>query len=274
MFLNVLVTFCTGLLLGRTLDVLGVARGYRLGLQAFYLLHWEVIAWSSFVNLKDCIVQMLTVATLYCIVRFYRWRDLRSIAGFALVVFAFYWIRFYVPILILLATAIWMLWQWNDRWKYALMVPLIGTGYYYALPIISENTEQITLESIFSGTARMLGTPLPWNLVEEYSFLLLSSILHLLFLIPAIWGMWVLWRNYPMARLYIIYSMIIIVLYAVVEILMGPRHRFQIAFVFAWAQFHFLWMLRPVKQPATTLKPIASSSPLRLRSPRPIGTWA
>ena len=31
--------------------------------------------------------------------------------------------------------------------------------------------------------------------------------------------------------------------YALTEILQGPRHRFQVAFIFAWVHFCFLWQL-------------------------------
>ena len=118
---NVLLTFVSGFLLCRTTQLLGFSRLYRIGLELMYLLHWDVITWTSFVNLKETGVQMLTVAGFYCVVRFIHRRDWMSVAGFVLVLQLFYWIRFYLPMLILIATVLWALWQWQDQRKFLLI---------------------------------------------------------------------------------------------------------------------------------------------------------
>ncbi len=95
-FLNVVLTFVTGFFLVRIARLLGFSRNYQIGLLLFYLLHWDIITWGSFVNLKDCLVQMLTVAGMYCAVRFCQLRDWFSVVGFLLILQLFYWLRFYL----------------------------------------------------------------------------------------------------------------------------------------------------------------------------------
>jgi hypothetical protein len=270
----VLATFAAAYVLGRTVDLLGFSRGYRQGLQVFYLLHWETISWSSFLNLKDCIVQLLTVAALYCIARFYVRRDAKSVLLFAGVLPLFYWIRFYIPLLMLGATAIWTIFQWKGPTKYPLIAAM-GLAGYLMLPWINDNAEFLNSEVMVFGTLHMLLTPLPWSLVEGYSFLNLSSILHLVFFLPAVYGTYVLGRAKPLARLYLIYLAIIIEIYAANEDLREPRHRFQIAFIFAWVQFHCLWTLWPqlCRQPGSSAA--AATARLKARPPvKPVGAFA
>ena len=67
------------------------------------------------------------------------------------------------------------------------------------------------------------------------------------------------------SRLFLIYAALIIVSYAVTEELLGPRHRFQLTFILAWMQFHFLWQMRPAKsQQALPLRPVALQAARRL----------
>ena len=253
-FLNVLITFLTAALIHRTAALMGFASGYCLGLQCFYLLHWDVIAWSSLMNIKDPLVQFLTVAALYCAVRFLSRRDWTSVLGFVALIQIFYWIRFYLPFLILLTVACWIVWQWND-WRKFIIIALTVIGGYLSLPVLQQHSDSWNLSRILDGSIRFTLTPLPWSILDGYSFLTIPAILHSLFLIPALTAAYALWRKVPMARLYLIYLGVIVFLYAITQDLQGPRQRFQVAFIFAWIQFHFLWSLNSNRQ--TFLRPIA-----------------
>jgi hypothetical protein len=274
--LNVLVTFVTAFYVRRTMELIGFPPAYCRALEVFYLLHWEVIAWSSFVNVKDPIVQLLTVAELYCVTRFFRRRDWQSALGFVGVAQAFYFVRFYLPLVMLLGAALWMVWQWRNNLKFVLL-PLALLGGYWALPIFQEHAAYLDPEAALTGTMRMLITPIPGRIEDYYSYLLVPSILHLVFLLPAAAGLVALWRASTPARLYLIYLVLIIELYAITEELQGPRQRFQVAFIFTWIQFHFLWVTFRSRQTATT-RP-AAAAPATTRAPlrpatRPAGAWA
>ncbi len=273
--LNVLVTFVTAFVLRRTMELLRFPRPYCLGLQLLFLLHWDMIAWSSFVNLKDPIVQLLTVMSLYFVTRFFQRHDLYSIVGFLAVAQMFAIIRYYVPLIVLLTAMLWMTWQWKSNLRYVL-IPLTVLAAYGAFPMLQEQAYELYPAQVLFGTARMLITPIPGRIDERYSYLLIPSLLHLAFLLPAVVGFVGLWRANTSARLYLLYLALIITLYAMTDELQGPRHRFQVAFIFVWIQFHFLWMLRPSRQ-ARTYAPISFPTATRRPAspaPRPVGALA
>jgi hypothetical protein len=65
-------------------------------------------------------------------------------------------------------------------------------------------------------------------------------------LIPTVVGCIMLWNEVPRARVLIVYLLVALVAYgAGLDELQGPRHRVQLIFIYAWAQFHFLWYLLP-----------------------------
>ena len=179
---NVLFTFISGYLLVRIAQLLGFSRNYRIGLEVLYLLHWDVITWCSFVNLKESLVQMLTVAEFYFVVRFIQRRDWTSVVGFVLVLQTFYWIRFYLPMLILAATVLWALWQWQDNRRY-LLVPIAAAATAFALKGAGRrdrNGERVRLG--LRDVRDSAGTA-PLALIDDvYYFMLPSAALHLLFL--------------------------------------------------------------------------------------------
>ena len=253
-FSNIVVSFVGGSLLARTVRQLGFSAGYCLGLQVFWLLHWDAIAWSSLLNIKDVLVQTLTIAILFCLVGIIVERKTRYLVGFLAVAQLFWWIRFYVPVIVLTAAMIWMLTQWNDSRKY-LFIPLGAVAYYFAAPLIGGARDYWQFESLFYGAIRFSLTPIPWNVEAVYEYLVIPMSLHWLSFIPALVGAGYLWSESKHARLFFIYLACLVGIYAITEDLLGPRQRFQVAFLFAWAQFHFAWKLRPAESTAAVTHP-------------------
>ncbi len=252
---NVLFTFISGYLLVRIAQLLGFSRNYRIGLEVLYLLHWDVITWCSFVNLKESLVQMLTVAEFYFVVRFIQRRDWTSVVGFVLVLQTFYWIRFYLPMLILAATVLWALWQWQDNRKY-LLVPIAAAATAFAFKGAGDATDMVSVSGWAYGMCVILLAPLPWALIDDvYYFMLPSAALHLLFLVPGAIGSWQLWKVSRTGRLFVIYMLVVLSLYAMAEDIRGNRQRSQLSFIFAWVQFQFLWSFLP--KPAAKAVPAA-----------------
>jgi hypothetical protein len=250
-FFNVLATFFGASLLVRTLRLLGFGPGYCVGFQIFWLLHWDVVAWTSLLNIKDVLVQTLTIAALYCLVSYIVERKARFLVAFLGVAQLFWWIRFYVPVILLVAVMLWMITQWSDLRKY-ILIPLGLLAFYFAVPLITSVTDYWEFKDFVYGAVRFSLTPMPWNIEEIYAYLWLPTVLHWLFFIPALIGAACLWSESKHTRLFLIYWLCLIGLYAVTEQLLGPRQRFQVAFVFAWAQFHFLWKLRPLTAAGTS----------------------
>jgi hypothetical protein len=262
-FINVGLTFGIAYMVYRMALLSKCGKQYAQWLFVFMCLHWELLAWSSLVNLKDTLVLFLTVALLYTGMRFIDTRRKRYIVGVALLVFLFYWIRFYVPLIMLLSAFAYLLPSAPMRakvWSTMLIGALVaGYGAYAGWGELLGAAGTLNLGSrIILGTVKMALSPQPWSIDPNYSFLLLPSLLHWLMLIPTVIGCFMLWHEVPRARVPIVYLLVALVAYgAGLDELQGPRHRVQLIFIYAWGQFHFLWYLLP----RTACKPSTAGYP-------------
>lgn len=250
-FLNVGLTFGIAYMGYRMALLSQCARQYAQGLFVFLLLQWELLAWSSFVNLKDTLVLFLTVALVYAGMRFIETRRKRYVVSIAALVFFFYWIRFYVPLILLLSTFAYLLPSAPIRikfWSTILIGGIVAAyGSYAGWSELWGAVGTLSIGSrIVLGTAKMALSPQPWSIDPNYSFLLLPSLLHWVLFVPTVIGCIMLWHDVPRARVLIVYLLTALVVYgAGLDELQGPRHRVQLIFIYAWAQFHFLWYLLP-----------------------------
>ena len=113
-FCNVALTFIVGGLMFRILKLLDFPDRYAQLALIFHMLHWDYLSWTSMINVKETLVEALIVVSLYGIIRFARrgsWPSLLFVAGSFLMLFS---LRLYIPFLIMAATAVWVLSQWND----------------------------------------------------------------------------------------------------------------------------------------------------------------
>ncbi len=237
-FGNVLVTFVAGHVLALLLRELGFERRYRTVVVCFYLLHWETVAWSSILNLKDCIVQLLTIALFYFSVRVVRRRSLLSATAVLAIVFLFQLIRFYVPALFAVSVCLWLLFEWRDAVKFVVLTVVALAGWQLAPWHYFSGA--MSPPRLLYGLLRFTLTPQPWSVAPNYSFLYLPSLAHWIFFLPSIMGIGMLCRSSKFARLMVAYGLVILLFYAAADNIQGVRHRVQISFLFAWGQIHFL----------------------------------
>src|SRR5581483_1368055 len=86
-FLNVLSTFVSGFVFVRILRLLNFPTAYQRGALIFFLLHWDVLVWSSFVNLKDILVMTLTVGASYFLLVAWMQRSVAHLLGLTATLF-------------------------------------------------------------------------------------------------------------------------------------------------------------------------------------------
>lgn len=240
--LNVVVTFICGLFSIHLLRELKFDEQYQRWFMLFFLLHWDVLAWSSFTNLKDVVVMMLTCASLLLLVKFFARPRLLTLVLCGLVLFIFSWIRFYLPFLILIVAGLWVFSQWHNRRKYFL-IPVILVTFYLIFPWRSSELAFVQPAGFIGGILRFPLTPRFWNVEANYSFLSFPAIMHWMLFLPMFSAGFHLWRAYPLARLPLMYLAVFFAFYSVVPEVQDPRHRVQITFLLAWLQFHFLWTI-------------------------------
>lgn len=241
-FLNVGLTFIAGIYLTRILEILGFERSYRRWLLAFFLLHWDVLTWSSLLDIKDTLVMALTVIGVYGLVSLTQGVTLRRLAVIVLFAFLVTWIRFYLTFIILLALGLWMVFEWRDRRKF-LLLAAIGAGLFFSLQHIPSSVGGINFSGLPFGLFLILLTPQPGNISPAYTFEILSGWTNLLMFGPMLVGGYALWRRGGATRLPLVYMILTILFYAVVQELAGPRQRYQLVPIYAWLQFHPFWMI-------------------------------
>lgn len=247
-FLNIGLTFFSGLLLYRIAIANNFSRSYSRGIFIFFLLHWELLAWTSVVNLKEALVIFLTIASVYAGMKFIETRRHRYAVYLVALVFIFYWVRFYIPLLLLtsfLINLIFFTKGYRRLWlSLAALCVSAAYGFYVGWDQIMGEAGHLVLGGgIADGAFKVAVTPRPWSIDPAYSFLLIPSLLHWFFFVPSIIGCVLLWRRAPQLRLLLIYLVVALCLYGSFEDLQGPRQRLQLVFIYGWAQFHFLWQV-------------------------------
>lgn len=106
-FFNVALTFVAARMMFRLALLAGFVKNYAQCLAIFFLLHPDVLVWSSLVNLKDVLLLTLTTAFFTLLIDLNKNRTFAKVAKLATVFFLFLWIRFYIPLLILAVVGIW-----------------------------------------------------------------------------------------------------------------------------------------------------------------------
>ena len=241
--MNVALTFVAAECLGRLAIRCGASEPYRMAIQAFFLVHWDVVAWSTVMNLKDILVLTLTLATMHRGVCLLQQRTVRDAVALVALGVSFFWLRFYVPLTMMLAAGIWIIGIWNDARKF-LLWPFIIAACYFCSHQAAEYSDYFSSDGFGINVMRFMLTPIPWSIAPGYEFATIPSVLHWLMFAPAFAGGFLLWNESRFARLPLVYFLIATCLYAMTDDLLGPRHRLQIAFVLIWTQFHLLWRLR------------------------------
>ncbi len=248
-FLNIALTFITGYFLVRLTQLTGFNKQYAKAFLIFFLFHWELLAWSSFINLKDILVMTLTVTSLYCILKLSKKINLKDLSLLFFSLYWFYWLRVYITGLIIIATIIWLVLCYNGRYKFFIVFAALLLSFLifkFAYPNkLSDVIDIISnLRSGFQGLFRMSLMPRFWAIGDKKSFLLFPSLLHWFFYLPTLWGLWKLWHRSKEISLLIIYLFLCLLLYGTFpENYQSSRRRVQVVFMIAWAQFHYLWLL-------------------------------
>ena len=209
----------------------------------FFLLHPEILAWSTVFNGKETLVLLCHVLFLTGVSLFFRKRVLASILVISPVIYVLFGLRFYTPPLFAAAFFAYSVIALKGKYRLAL-VALAATcaillflqlrgGWDYIL-----NVYVSSLNNPLIGFVHFLLTPRPFFTDPEYEFLNWPSVYHWL-VIPLFFMGFV--RVYRMktrfSRYFIYYFITIMIFYSSFSELQGARHRYQLAFAFAIFEF-------------------------------------
>lgn len=248
-FLNVLITFVTAYFISKIAELCGFSKNYQKSLYVFMLFQWEILAWSSLVNLKDTLVMCLSVIAFYGILKLFEQTskkifNLNNLILPSLSLYLLFFIRFYtVPLIFLSIIIFLMLKQQARNFPLLVLFTVLLIAILNMLIGYINNYNLFSIINILTGTVRMILTPLPWQIEESYTFLVIPSILNLLFLIPVTLVASIFWKTSKPLSLLLIYLIVALFFYGSVEELQGVRQRFQLDFIIGWLQFHVLWII-------------------------------
>ncbi len=236
-FLNLLLTCVAARGLYRIVELLDMAPGLRAPLLVFFLLHWDVLAWSSLLNLKDTLVMCVTCwLTYFLMAMTVRVRGVH-ILGILISSLLLFFVRYYVPLLCLTSLGLWLFFHRGGTTRMLLTAgATLGVGFLWLLRGRWFSQGVIQTDGVFEGMLRFLVTPRPWGIEDNYRFVLFPSVLHWMLLPVALYE--VLRFERVLARNLVLFFALMVFFYGFFPRLQGPRHRYQLAFVLALFQFH------------------------------------
>ena len=247
--LNVLLTsliawFGTNLA-GQEFGLGGPQRKYFF---VFLLLHPDILVWSNIMNGKDIFVLLMHVLLLLSCSFLFRRRWVAALVLAVPVSLVLFFMRFYVPLLFVVALAASQLFVLHGKGRLRLFV-LSGVLGALVLSWLGPNTIQYARATLadqvgnpFYGFVRFLLTPIPFNTDEAYRFLDFPMLIHWLLLPFACWGVVMAYRlSTPFSRFFLLYMLIFVGLYAVFVAEQGPRARVQLDY--AWAVLQFMGLM-------------------------------
>ncbi|MFC7140322.1 hypothetical protein ACFQMA_10850 [Halosimplex aquaticum] len=245
---NVFVTTLSGILFYHILFEIKQNRAYAKYGTIFYLLHWDVLSWSSFLNIKDILVIFFTMICLLSVLKIARENDTSTtkLHSMILVIITamFWYLRFYAPAFIFGAAILWFISRDKTHSFFAggllvISLPILQVG-------LASASNYVNIGFIWPGILTFSTPVIPFQLTSAtHGFLILSATLNWIFYLPTVLVGIRLFFTSDRGRLLLIYLLLVLLFYSVVPYLSGSRQRFQTVFVFAWLEYHFLWMYFP-----------------------------
>jgi len=256
--LNILFSVCTAFLFYKTLLVAGVERKFSLFAFVFFMLHWDIMSWSSFINLKDTFVLFLTMAALFNLIKMkVKGFNLMNLFCLLAILLIFQVIRFYFIYFLLVTAIVYILLVKMDKVKSRWKGFIMKCGLFFVLPLgfyvvflYAFANQLATLgakSNVVFGMVRYMLTPLPFNIDPDYSFITVASLLHWLFIPIAVYGLYIFTkRHYKNLMPFLIMALLLTVFYGSFSELQGPRHRIGILGFIALIQALGLWEILKV----------------------------
>ena len=242
-FLNLLISALATVFLAKAVRDIDRRKGFSEGFAVFLALHWSVIAWSSFLILKEPLVTCLMAGVIFGLsghrnaLRFSR----LFVAGACL--FLLLWVRYYLPPLIVagVATALFFSLKKQQKWLAFALLPLIM---WHGLDELRYFLRLADWGNAIYGTIHFVLQPLPMRVSEPVEFLLIPSILHWGVFPFAIVGVFLmLVQGHRISFVIIAMAGVAVVFYGLVPDLASTRHRAPIDALLAVMQYFGIWYL-------------------------------
>jgi len=247
---SIVITFFSGLVFYKITLLMGLKKYYAKWAFLLFVMHWDIITWSTITLVKDNLVALLFLLIVYFFCLFFK-NQFRWYHLFYLIVacITLIFLRFYVlPVIVLAFLVFSYLNVFTTRlsvksFYLTILVPLITflvasamwERYSAYLPYIMSFSGDP-----FYGSFRFFLTPTPLYISSKFSFLYPATILNWTFLPFTLFGMLICFRKKGIGRMLFIIFVVTVLFYAIIQPHggeTGPRHRLQITFLIILFQF-------------------------------------
>jgi len=215
----------------------------------FFLLHWETITWTSFLNLKESLITVLLIAFVYGLLLF-RKKPLAGLGLLTIITIVMQKARFYLPFVLVsgyIAAMSTYLPLAHSRIRLALGLILLAGAILVLASFGFVSFAQIRYAFSLAdfgnlgwGLAKVVLSPLPWNISDPAGYLLVSATLHVVFLPVTAIGGYFLWRQGLEGRIIVFIYVVGLIAYATQPMVNSPRHRAPFLVMEILMQFEFL----------------------------------
>ena len=245
-FPNVFLTVISALIFDKLLSVWGANRIYRLGFSVYFLLHWDTIAWSSFLDLKEPLVFPLLLSTIYFFARTTKGSFIYFVP-LTLSLLSFYYVRFYFPVFLVASVLVNQVLFVRTKWitNILILIVFLTLCFVYKNVIVMVFTElvEFSLVGYMREVIRMILSPVPWLVTDSAGFLLLGSVLHWLMLPVALIGVVLLIRDRSSATIVVALVGVMLLCYALVPAIASMRHRSPAMILWILFEYHGLFTI-------------------------------
>ena len=242
---NVFVSVLSGYIFYNILQVIGFPKIYREGFLVFFLLHWDTVAWTSFLNLKEPLVIFAMLLLIRSALNLERkeklWIGIIGVLGCTMF---FQGIRFYFPVLIGIAYVIYFIWR-SRKITVALTVLFLAAlaAWILLADFIPLIRQLVSPAEVGSGIARVLLSPIPWRITDPATYLTPGSVLHWILLPCAVFSGWQFIRRPDETRFLVLVLVIGLTFYALVPRIGSPRHRAPLMALWCLLEYHFVYLV-------------------------------
>ena len=244
--LNVLLSIGVSCIFILFSQEVGFSKEYAKCLGVFSLFQWDLLAWSTVVNLKSTSLVFFIFLFFYSSFIFLKKNNWLGAVGIVIGLFFLIWIRIYIAIMLSGIFAIMVLLETRNKKiviSSFLIIGLLG-GIILNKFGVSKISRFFVFDpnTFFYNIIRFWLTPKPWGIVPHAKFQYFTSVFHLIFFIPFLIGAIKLIKEKKIFWYVLSLLVGLSMFYGMRELNgVGARHRVQFAFFICWAQFHFLW---------------------------------
>ena len=236
--LNIIITFVTSYYVYKLSEIIIHSQQIALITAVFFLFQWDLLTWSTMLNFKDIIIQLLILVIIYNIIILNDHFSIISILSILISFLFLLHLRFYLVYLLSAGYLFYLFVLYFIKvsmskkiFLVTIFLILVGIIIFYILPTYFSyawGLLRASLSNPIFGSFRFLTTPIAFNMDEHHTFLIPASFLHWLFMPFALYGIKICFELNKDVMI-LIFSILAIVLlfFGSYSTQQGPRHRLQ-----------------------------------------------